>query len=520
LPHSEPSEQLNHLATRTVEYADKLNEFYCRFERDDVGEELSNVISDLRERVGEGDQGRESDDFVIEESAVLSLFRRVNVRKACGPDNICGKMLKFCASQLSFVFTQSFCWSVRVCTVPCIWKNSTICPVPKTRNPTVLNDYRPVALTSTVMKCFERIILRTLLSQTQHHLDPFQFAYKQNRSTDDATLTLLHNSYSHLDKSGSFVRILFIDFSSAFNTIQPHLLALKLLKLDVDPKLILWIVDFLVNRSQSVCFQQALSSSRNTSVGSPQGTCISPVIFTLYTNDCRGTDSSFLIKYSDDTALQDLSNTHSTYVDEVSKFCNWCKDNYLDMNIKKTKELVIDFRRKATVIPDLYIEGVKVERVNEYKYLGTVIDHKLNFDANTNVIHKKCQSRLYCLQKLRSLNVNKNVLCSFYRCFLESVLTFGLMCWYGGLSVKNKNVLDRVVNVSGRVIGEKQESLSKLYERRVVRKAGAIARDSGHVLAHYYNLLPSGRRYRVQKVSTVRARNSFINRSIEFLNKC
>ena len=116
--------------------------------------------------------------------------------------------------------------------------------------------------------------------------------------------------------------------------------------------------------------------------------------------------------------------------------------------------------------------------------------------------------------------MNKNVLCSFYRCFLESVLTFGLMCWYGGLSVKNKNVLDRVVNVSGRVIGEKQESLSKLYERRVVRKAGAIARDSGHVLAHYYNLLPSGRRYRVQKVSTVRARNSFINRSIEFLNKC
>jgi hypothetical protein len=77
------------------------------------------------------------------------------------------------------------------------------------------------------------------------------------------------------------------------------------------------------------------------------------------------------------------------------------------------------------VIEDLVIDGKKVERVSEYKYLGTVIDSKLNFDANTNSIHKKCQSRVYCLQKLRSPNVNQQVLGNFYKCFIESVLTFG-----------------------------------------------------------------------------------------------
>ena len=501
------------------EHANKLNEFYCRFERDDVEEKLSEVMADLKERVGGGSQGSESESCVIEESAVLSLFRRINVRKACGPDNICGRILKYCASQLSYVFTQLFTWSVKVSVVPSVWKNSTICPVPKNRNPSALNDYRPIALTSIVMKCFERIMLRTLLAQTQPHLDPFQFAYKQNRSTDDATLTLLHKAYSHLDTPKSFARILFIDFSSAFNTIQPHLLALKLLKFDVSPKLILWIVDFLVNRSQAVCFQQAFSSIRNTSVGSPQGTCLSPVLFTLYTNDCSGTDSSLLIKYSDDTALLDLTNSHSTFAEQVEKFSTWCTDNYLDLNVKKTKELVIDFRRMPTTVPDLYIDDVKVERVNEYKYLGTVIDNKLNFDSNTHTIHKKCQSRLYCLQKLRQLRVNKKVMCSFYRCFLESVLTFGFMCWFGGLNVKNKNVLERVVNVSGKVTGEKQQSLSELYERRMVKKAGMIARDSVHILAQYYNLLPSGRRYRVHKTGTVRTRNSFVHRSITLLNK-
>jgi hypothetical protein len=101
------------------------------------------------------------------------------------------------------------------------------------------------------------------------------------------------------------------------------------------------------------------------------------------------------------------------YFNEVLKFYDWCKENYLNLNVDKTKELVIDFRRKQTVIEDLVIDGKKVERVTEYKYLGTVIDSKLNFDANTNSIHKKCQSRVYCLQKLRSLNVNQQVLGNF-----------------------------------------------------------------------------------------------------------
>jgi hypothetical protein len=85
--------------------------------------------------------------------------------------------------------------------------------------------------------------------------------------------------------------------------------------------------------------------------------------------------------------------------------------------------------------------------------------------------------------------------------------------------VKNKNVLDRVVNVSGRVIGERQQSLSVLYERRVVKKVGVIVMDRTHVLAQHYELLPSGRRYRVPKVSTVCSRNSFVNKSIEILNR-
>ena len=69
--------------------------------------------------------------------------------------------------------------------------------------------------------------------------------------------------------------------------------------------------------------------------------------------------------------------------------------------------------------------------------------------------------------------------------------------------MKSKNVLNKVVNVCGKVVGERQEQLSRLYERRVVRKARVIADDNSHVLAKHYEFLPSGTRFRVHKSNTV-----------------
>ena len=92
------------------------------------------------------------------------------------------------------------------------------------------------------------------------------------------------------------------------------------------------------------------------------------------------------------------------------------------------------------------------------------------------------------------------------------------MCWFGGLGVENKKVLERVVNICSKVVGEKQMSVNGLYERRVKKKALSVCGDKSHVLSKYYDMLPSGRRYRVPKAKTLRFRNSFIPRSVHFLN--
>ena len=99
-------------------------------------------------------------------------------------------------------------------------------PHPQKTKITGLNDYRPIALTSVVMKSFERLVLFHLKANTDPLLEPLQFAYRANRSVDDAVNMALHLHFilQHLDSSGTYARILFVDFSSAFNTIIPALL--------------------------------------------------------------------------------------------------------------------------------------------------------------------------------------------------------------------------------------------------------------------------------------------------------
>ena len=122
-------------------------------------------------------------------------------------------------------YVEIFAWQVlQLCRVPACFKASTIIPIPKKDRVSRLNDYRPVALTCVAMKEMERLVLAHLKSTTDPVLDPLQFAYRANRSTDDAVNLALHYILQHLDTAGNYARILFVDFSSAFNTILPDLL--------------------------------------------------------------------------------------------------------------------------------------------------------------------------------------------------------------------------------------------------------------------------------------------------------
>ncbi len=201
-------QQLFHRADPLL--ADELNTFYGRFECNGGSAALPISAS--------GSSRQSSNNHVITVSGdeVQRALKRVNVRKAARPDGITGRVLRSCADQLAGLFTSIFSESLATSVVPTSFKKkSVIIPVPKNNKPSCLNDYRPVALTSIVMKVFERLVKSHICSSIPVTLDPLQFAYRPNRSTDDAISHILHSSLTHIDSSnGNYARLLFIDICS------------------------------------------------------------------------------------------------------------------------------------------------------------------------------------------------------------------------------------------------------------------------------------------------------------------
>ncbi len=258
--------------------ADDFNNFYCRFGKTPHTrpEHLYTTINTSSNPVSPTPALKTSEDDVRQ------VFRENKRRKAPVPDtSVSPACLKTCTDQLSPIFTKILNRSLELCEVPSCFKCSTIIPVPKKSKITGLNFYRPVALTSVAMKSFERLVLAYLKASTGPLLGPMQFAYRANRSVNDAVNMGLLFTLQHLDRPETYVRILFVDFRSTFNTIILDTLQNKLTQLSVLTSVCQWITSFLTDRQQVVRLGKFSSSTRTISTGAPQGCVLSPLPFSL-----------------------------------------------------------------------------------------------------------------------------------------------------------------------------------------------------------------------------------------------
>ncbi len=220
--------------------------------------------------------------------------------------------------------------------------------------------------------------------------------------------------------------MLFVDYSSAFNTIVPATLVAKLQTLGLNRSLCSWILDFLTGRSQVVRMGNNTSSPLILNTGAPQGCVLSPLLYSLYTHDCTATHSSnVIIKFADDTTVIGLitDNDETAYREEVSTLTKWCQENHLSLNIDKTKELVVDYRRQSREHTPITIDKTPVERVSSFKFFGVHITEDLTWSAHTDAVLKKAHQHLFFLRRLRKFGTSPSILRSFYTCTVESILT-------------------------------------------------------------------------------------------------
>ena len=495
--------------------ANELNDFFMRFETDSV-DKCYDVLNALP-------YSGVDDRIIIDPGSVTKVFKSMNTNKATGPDGMGAFLLKTCAEELTPAWHRLFQVSIDTHTVPDLWKKSIIVPVPKMSCPLVNNDYRPVALTSNVVKSLERIITEELRKETEASLDPYQFAYAKNRGTSDAISTLTHRVLKHLEDAKTYARLLFVDFSSAFNTIHPDILLRGLARLRVNPFLIRWYFSFLSKRPQQVRFNSVLSDKAVSSTGAPQGTVSSSLLFTLYTNECVSSQANqYVIKFSDDTVILSLLTSEdniSSHTTGVDRFVRWCDEHHLQINVKKTQEIVVDPRSVGDHTP-ITVHGHDIKQVDSYKYLGVQIDCQMNWHSHVTCLCSKIHQRLHFLRRLRLFGVCRNIMLIFYRASIESIVRYGITSWFGNLSVKYKSEVFRLVKTAGKVMGMSAPPITPqvLFDESAIGQAKKIVSDPSHILHREYRLLPSGMRYETHKWHYNRYKYSFIPLSITLLN--
>ena len=230
---------------------------------------------------------------------------------------------------------------------------------------------------------------------------------------------------------------------------------------------------------------------------------------------------SYAIKYADDAAMVGLiSNDDETlYTSDIERFVNCCDDDGLNLNVGKTKEMVIDLRKGEHEHEPVKIKGEDVAMVSSYIYLGTTLASDLSWTSNVDRVVSKATKRLYHLRKLREFQVDSKIIELFYHSIVESVAVFGIAVWGGNMAKKDRKKIEKVRRRACKIIGKSLGSWESVYSNRVKGLGARILKDIEHPLNPCFRLLPSSRRIQQIKAKRTRFANSFVAQAIRMLNE-
>ena len=415
---------------------------------------------------------------------ILTIVKNLTNKSSSGCDDISNSILKKIIDNIVEPLVIIFNKSLSTGIFPEAMKLADVVPLHKGKSKEYVTNYRPISLLITISKILEKIVY----TRTYSHLESTgqiyrsQYGFRSRHSCENA-ISELTSEITKSKEIGLHTLTVFLDLSKAFDTLDHTILYEKLHRYGIRGPCLNWYRSYLTNRSLRVkCIAEesgntTYSDLHEVEYGTPQGSCLGPLIFLIFSNDIYlHLQHVSCILFADDTTLY-LSHRNLRYAkwcltEDLSTLSDWFKANKLTLNLNKT--VMMHFNKKDKNKTTLSVNGINVPHVAETKFLGVWIDDNLSWQSHIAWLEGKLKSNLSLLRRSKNLlSVDTKKL--IYYAHIFSHLTYCILLW--GSNLPNAS-LNRLQKIQDRCINEikKGPNVSKIYKDLGILKVREIVK--------------------------------------------
>lgn len=462
-------------------------------------------------------------------------------RSAPGADTISSNLLKKFRRVLCFPIAHMCNLSLATGVFPAVFKDALVTPIHKAGSRDTVSNYRPISLLSTISKILEKVVNGRLTSYLEKNnlLASNQFGFRTGKSTEDAVATLSKLITEKLDRGQKCLGI-FLDLQKAFDTVSIPLLLKKLENMGVRGTPLDWFTDYLMNRQQVTKVLDNSSNKAKVKYGIPQGSTLGPTLFLIYANSlCKlELENGQSLAFADDTALIFYGSTWESVKETAEKglmaVTRWLEDNLLTINVPKTKYICfrITNANKPTSNFNITVHTYpcnrqinssdncsckKLEQTSNIKYLGVIIDEKLNWQPQIKALSNRTRRLIPIFKNLRDV-ADKNLLLTVYTALCQSLLCYCIPIW-GGAAATHLIELERAQRMVIKIMFRKRRRFPTelLYKETKILTVRQLYIQNTILRFHKHNPpKPSEPTRRRRRVPITRVKTTFASHQYTF----
>ena len=351
-------------------------------------------------------------DIAFNELDIIEAIEELKYNSAAGPDQFPAYLLHQCRHVLATPICMIWRESLNTGRIPPLCKFANIIPIHKGKSKSEAKNYRPVALTSLLIKIFEKVIRKIIVCfMTANKLfNPSQHGFRSSRSCLSQLLAHF-DRITRLLEEGAAVDVIYLDFAKAFDKVDIGIILRKLKSLGIGGKLGRWLYAFLLNRKQSVIVNGSQSTSATVISGVPQGSVLGPLIFLVLIGDIDSkVVSSFISSFADDTRTGHpyLSPQDAKLLqDDLNSIYNWAHDNNMKFNSDKFEHMHYSLTSDQAIPNYQSDTGLDIETKHVIRDLGVEMSDNASFSHHIGLLCDKISSKIsWVLRTFRTREQN------------------------------------------------------------------------------------------------------------------